>query len=281
MKFLNLNLFYSALFAWTMAAQTSTVKVSPDCLFTGTVSGSGVTVVAANGNGDNRSIGCSSWVVVWEVTGGGSPTVTIQSAVTVGGSPVSWVTFAGTVLVGANPSTATVGTVALSGFVPWVRVQLANGGTLSVRMFGYRNTASGSGGGGGGNVTVNNFPNPQNTAPNVAYGLPACSLAPSRQSVSISGTGALQIVGSSGTTSIKLCKVQLAANTATTIQFLQGTGVNCGTGTGAIFGGAGLPNVTNVALDYDGGMILSAGQAFCISSTVAAAISGVVTYVQN
>lgn len=274
MKFLNLNRFCSLLLAVASCAiaQTSNVKVTPDCLFTGSVSGSGSSSVTAGGNGDNRSLGCNFWVVVWEVTGGGSPTVTVQSATTASGVPVSWGTFAGTVTTGANPSTDAVGTTVLTGYVPWIRTTLASGGTMTVRMFGYRypgSSAGGGGGGGGGSVTVTN----------IGYGLPACSLSPSRAVVSIAGTGSTIVIPPSGSTVIKLCKVQILGNAATTLQFFQGTGVGCATGTGPLTGA--MPNVTGVVFDYDGGMILAAGQAFCVSSSVAAALGGVVTYVQN
>lgn len=265
----------------SLSAQ-SLVRLQPDCVLSFTISANG-----SSSNFDNRFSMCDNWSVDWE-TYGGSPaaTITFQGARSnaAGTAPGTYGTFSGTTISGSNPSTSLASSYQATGFQPWVRLNVS-GLTGSVRgqIIGCRLPCSltSGGGGGGGSVTVTNFPDPQNTNPNVAYGLPACSSNPSRQAISITGTGALQIIAASGSLSIKLCKVQLAANAATTVQFSQGTGTNCGTGTANIFGGSGLPNITNVALDYDGGMILSAGQAFCISSSVASAISGVVTYVQN
>lgn len=277
MKTLLLLLLASPLFAQSL------VRLQPDCVLSFTIQANG-----SSSNFDNRFSMCDNWSVDWE-TYGGSPaaTVTFQGARSnsTGTTPGTYGTFSGTTISGSNPSTSLASSYQATGFQPWVRLTVSGlSGSVRGQIIGCRlpcSLTSGGGGGGGGNVVVTNFPDPQNTSPNVAYGLPACSSNPSRQAISITGTGALQIIAASGSLSIKLCKVQLAANAATTIQFSQGTGTNCGTGTANIFGGSGLPNITNVALDYDGGMILSASQAFCISSSVASAISGVVTYVQN
>lgn len=273
---LGFGLFLLILTTLRLQAQNTNVQINPQCVLSFQLS--------ANGNSssfDNRYWGCDNWAVSWE-TFGASPasSLTFQQAPSnaAGASAGTFTTFSGTPLTGANPSTATLGSVTIQGYSPWVRVNVAGlSGTARGMILGCRlpcSLSSGSGGGGSSSVTVTNFPN-------IGYGLPACTSAPSRATISIAGTGSTEIIAASGSTSIKICKIQLAGNAATTLQFSQGTGTNCGTGTSNIFGGSGLPNVTNVAFDYDGGMILSASQAFCVSSSVASAISGVVTYVQN
>lgn len=275
MKCLSLKVFCSTLLvAAAVVAQTTTVRVSPDCLFTGTVTGSGSTVVTANGNGDNRSIGCSSWVVVWEITGGGSPTTTVQSAVTSGGLPVSWQTFAGTVLVGSNPSTATVGTVALIGYVPWIRVTVANGGTLNVRMFGYRNSSGGGGGGGGGSVSVSNFPNPQNVlVTNVCEGTSVTSLP-----VTFTALNGAQILRAAALNQrIYVCGFQAAWDNAADVKLIQGSGVGCATGSGDLTGF--FKNLVNASI---AGVLQTAQTSgLCLVSSGSITGGGVLRYVQQ
>jgi hypothetical protein len=259
-----------------LATGQTTVQINPQCVLSFSI--------AANGNSssfNNTNWGCNNWAISYEIYGATpAGTVTFQQAPSnsAGTAAGTFTTFSGTPLTGSNPSTATLSSITIQGYAPWVRVN-ASGltGTLRGMILGCRlpcSLSSGSGGGGSSSVTVTNFPN-------IGYGLPACTSTPSRAVISLTGTGLSQVIAASGSTSIKICKIQLAGNAATTLQFSQGTGSNCATGTSNIFGGSGLPNVTNVAFDYDGGMILDASQAFCISSSVAAAISGVVTYVQN
>lgn len=238
--------------------QTTNTKVTPDCLFTGSVSTSGNSTVTANGNGDNRSVGCNFWVVVWEITGGGSPTVTVQSAITSSGQPTSWGAFNGTVVSGSNPSTDTVGTVVLSGYVPWIRVNLASGGTLSVRMFGYRypgSSAGGGGGGGGGGTT--------------------CNL---QSVVSATASGNTQIVAASTGQTVKICHLSVGLETPVNVRLVRGTGANCATSTVALTGF--YYGVAGLAFDRDPNPITAGttGAAVCLGLSSASNVGGLVIY---
>lgn len=244
--------------------QTSAVKYTPDCLFTATIDTAGTSTVAANGNGDNRSIGCNLWVAVWEVGGGGSPVVTIQSASTNGSSPGAWSTFGGSVSSGANPTTGAVGTIVLVGFQPWVRFRLQSGaGVLTGRLLGYRNPGGGSGG----------------SSSSTGYGLPACFTAPQRAVVSVTGTGNTQIVGATAGQKINVCKLLFAGDVGSGLRLVEGTGTNCGTGTANISGV--FANTTGFSFDFDGALQTQTGNALCLASSVASAIGGLIIYVKD
>jgi hypothetical protein len=272
MKCLNLILFCSLFCSAAALAQSSAVRITPDCLFTGSLSAPGSTVVSLNGNGDNRSTGCSSWVVTWEIVGPSLNTVTIQSAVTTGGAPSGWGNFAGTVVSGANPSVAvTVGTVQLAGFVPWLRVTFAGGGSLSVRMFGWRDPVGG--GSGGGAVTVSNFPNPQNVLV-----VNDCAGTVSQVAVSFAAlVGAQTVVAAALGSRVTICGLQLAWDNSINFKLIQGSGVACGTGTGDLTGL--FQNIVN--LSTGSGVRTAISSGLCIFTSAAATGGGVLTYVQN
>lgn len=168
----------------TASAQTG-VPPPPDCVkfFAFTADGSGSQTQAVF---DNRSVGCTTWTVVYQATGTGSITgLTFQSA---GGAATagSYGTYAGTVLTGsANPMTSSTGQVAYFAnetvATPWLRVSLAEGsfvGVLNGVYYGYRTgyqgdaTSGGGGGGGGGGCS--------SMTPCVVIGPDAVGVAPTQ-----------------------------------------------------------------------------------------------------
>lgn len=245
-----------------VALQAQTTKILPDCAFSVAISGAG-----ASATGANTSTGCSVWLVSWEGPAGGGYSVTVQSAPTgSGGGAGTWATYAGSVSSGSNPSTDRFGTVALFGYVPFIRVSWNGSGTLSGRIFGWKDPgAIGSSGG--------------SSSSSTGYGLPACTNAPLRLAISVTGTGATEVIPATSGQIIRICKIQFAGDTATGLRFVQGGGTNCGTGTTNVSGV--FANTTALAFDYDGSLILSSGNAFCLSSSVASAIGGLVTYVKE
>ena len=135
---------------------------------------------------DNRTTGCDTWTIVYQVDGYSAVSLTVQSATGVN-SPAAFTTFAGTVGSGINPNTSTTGAeTRLQGFVSWIRVDLA--GTISGaqiltgQLYGYKSGYPGGGvsGGSGCPGTVG--------TPCVVTGPAAVGAAPAGAPVSIGTT---------------------------------------------------------------------------------------------
>jgi hypothetical protein len=93
----------------------------PNCKIIFQFTGSG----QVSSNGDNRTLGCTYWVITYTVSGFSAFSMTFQSTTGTTG-PGSWVSYTGTV-TGTNPMTATpTGTLIGTGFVPWYRVNLTS-----------------------------------------------------------------------------------------------------------------------------------------------------------
>lgn len=114
---------------FSVRAQQPVVKL-PNCAIN-------FSFTAANSNSqfDNRQSGCTSWTVTYSATGFSALSFVFQSAPDNNGAPGTWVTFAGTVVTGSNPSTATTQAgLVVSGYYPWVRARLSTvTGTGSVK----------------------------------------------------------------------------------------------------------------------------------------------------
>lgn len=202
--------------------QTST-KMLPDCEWYFQVTG---TAAFPNGSGaaagwDNRTIGCNFFVVVAEnVPGTGTPTLTFQAAVTVGGVPTSWGTFSGT----NNPSTDQVSTIVASGYQPWLRVLCSSCNTVTGRVFGWKRPEVS--GGAAVNVNVGNFPAIQAVVQTAA--------CPFSSNTNVTNSGNTLIVPVSGSLKAVLCQLTILTTSPVNWKLTQGTGGTCGTGTGDI-----------------------------------------------
>lgn len=141
-----------------LAQPASQQPVPPDCVrfFAFTADGAGT---QSSGALDNRSVGCTSWVVWYQATGAGAIT-NLEFQAAPGASVVgAFVAYPGTVDTGINPNTSSTGAVSYfhnaAVVTPWVRVLLTEGtyvGPLNGVFYGWRNRGqdSGAGPGGGG-----------------------------------------------------------------------------------------------------------------------------------
>lgn len=93
-------------------------------------------------------------------------------------------------------------------------------------------------------------------------------------------SGSLQVVALSASKIIRICSIALSSDTATNITLQNGTGANCGTGTTSLSGA--FQNVLSLVIPFgaDSALRVPVSNAFCINSSVAATIGGVVTYAQ-
>lgn len=93
----------------------------------------------------------------------------------------------------------------------------------------------------------------------------------------VAASGTLQIVGLTASQIIRVCHVSLASDTTTNITLIHGTGTNCATPTN--FTGA-YNGIKTLALDFgpEAALRTLASEEFCISSSAAATIGGVVSY---
>ncbi len=91
---------------------------------------------------NNRTRGCANWGITYTSSGFTALTLALQSAPDSSGVPGAWVTFAGTLLSGSNPSTTiTQASASLSGYFPWLRANLSGltgAGTVTGIFYGYR-----------------------------------------------------------------------------------------------------------------------------------------------
>ena len=103
---------------------------------------------------DNRFTGCVNWILTYASRGFSALSIVVQSAPDAGGTPGTWVTFAGTIKSGINPNTNTAeratffGTADPTDFQPWVRVNLSTvtgTGMVTGTLLGF-NTTTGPGG---------------------------------------------------------------------------------------------------------------------------------------
>jgi hypothetical protein len=164
-------LFAVTLLGIPLFAQT---KIAPDCVIN-------FTFTAATQHTDNtltcgaqltNNTGIVDWTIVYTSTGFSAVSLVVQSAPDSGGTPGTWVTFAGTVCSsvncpgssGINPNTATTSAFTrLEGYFPWNRVLLASAtgtGQITGKLYGCLQpgcSSSSASAGGGGTVTSVSF----------------------------------------------------------------------------------------------------------------------------
>lgn len=143
MKRLGLILFFLLGLAGFAQAQ-----VQPDCFIqvSATTTGRlGGPPGAPTSGYDNRLRGCTSWTMNVTSTGFSVTSVLFSSAPDSSGAAGTWVSFAGTVVSGSNPSTTTTSsTTTFTGFYPWISVNpttLTGTGTVTISIAGSRASA--------------------------------------------------------------------------------------------------------------------------------------------
>ena len=90
-------------------------------------------------------------------------------------------------------------------------------------------------------------------------------------------SGSVQIVALTASQIVYVCSIVLSSDTVTNITLNYGTGSACGTGTTALSGA--FNSVLALSMSFpDGSLRTAASNAFCVNSSVAATIGGVMTY---
>jgi hypothetical protein len=149
MKTLFLLLTLLAFTDWVALAQPTTQAIpQPDCIILFHFTAVNQTApTSPNAGLNNLTTGCTVWTVSAAVSGFTSGTVALQSAPNVSGAPGTWVTFAGSIMLSPAPHnvnpivTSTQDFVWMSGYNPWVRVQLTavlGSGRVDGAAYGWR-----------------------------------------------------------------------------------------------------------------------------------------------
>lgn len=245
MKSLLLFLPFAALLA---QAPSQSVKAAPDCVLGFTFSTS-----LTSGSLDNRYKACNTWTVSYLSNGWSTVDLTVQSAPDSSGSPGSWVSFAGTIVSGVNPtSSPTYGSAAFTGFVPWVRVTASVtglSGTVTGVLLGWASR-----------------PSPVLTSTGCV----------NQAAITLTGSGDTEIIAAVAGRAVRVCELYLAAASAEDVKLTQGTGTNCGTGTADITGL--FRQITTLALPSPNGIRGGSGKAICINQSGAVNSGGLVIY---
>ncbi len=242
---------------------------------------------------DNRSKMCSEWTVTYNPAGFTGLSIQLETANNnaAGTSPGTFALSTGTVLEGANPSTAvncqtTNGCqFIINGYAPWVRLNLTSltgTGTLTALAFGTTapspvTTISP----GGATPCPGTIGTPCLTA-----GLDSAGAVTPFQICTLSGTfdtsasGSTLLIAASGSTQIRLCKFNaIDVGTGNTFQLKQGTGGTCAGGTTNLW--MIYTSVLTVAEDFNSPLIAAASNAVCINLTNATRVVGGFEYAQR
>lgn len=128
-----------SLFLASGSAQPTPVLDSPPCVQYFTFTAAGDATVAYK-NYSSQLSGCNKWTLQYTSSGFSAVSVALQSAPDSSGVAGAFVTFAGTLVSGSNPGTATDQSEAtFSGWYPWVRVTLGSAtgsGTVRGKLIG-------------------------------------------------------------------------------------------------------------------------------------------------
>jgi hypothetical protein len=98
-----------------------------------------------------------------------------------------------------------------------------------------------------------------------------------------STSGNVQIIAASGSTQIRICKASFTTAAAVNIQFTQGTGSNCASGTANLSGLYQLPVASGVFEDFMSDrapLVAAASQAVCLNLSTTTRTTGQVWYAQ-
>ncbi len=144
-----MRLFAACLFALAVSA------FGQDCTFTMV----GRTAAGSTNSFDNRTRGCTSWIVAYSSNGFTGVSLTFQQAPDAAGTPGAWATFAGATISGANPQTTlTQNSYQGFGYAPWLRLNLAGlvgAGSVTATVYGWKQPAVSLSGGGSVSANVN------------------------------------------------------------------------------------------------------------------------------
>lgn len=258
--------FLVSAFSLRVSAQNSTL-INPDCLVAFNITAQLGTGPVAGGY-DNRQIGCNSWQLQYQAGGFSAVALAIQSSVDSG----TFGTMPGTAIFGTNPLTSTTTASNLiqtygANFPAFVRVQATTatgtgtirGVLLGWRAAGFAGTTAGGGTGTNGVVVGS-----------------GCTL---QQPINLSASGNTRIINAGGTGTIHICEISFSSTAAENIQFTEGTGTNCGTGTANVSGS--YQSVQSIVLDPQVTAPISTqtpGDDFCINQSAAQVTGGLVIY---
>lgn len=170
---------------------------------------------------DNRTQGCTKWVMTVASYGFSGVSVRLESAQTgASGTAGTWGAFAGTISSGSNPTTTTTQSITIAtGFYPWVSVNiqtLTGSGTLQVLLYGWKESATGTIN--IGDVTLNTAGLAQETGGNLATAATntttlAGAVSSGRLQTNLI-VGQVGIAGGSGVTGATTQRVTLATDVA-------------------------------------------------------------------
>lgn len=271
---------------------------TPDCLKSFQFTATGQTSTTF----DNRQAGCNAWFVVYQSSGFSAISLTLQDApgaVSAG----TFVTFGGTTVTGANPSTNIVGnTSTFTGYYGFMRVILTSStgtGTVTGVMFGYKQTP--------GNVTatisgsvnsvITNTPLPvSNPTPSLFTSLPATSSTTTTPgpsagltmhcdySAGIAGGAAASTVIVAGVASnrIYVCGFSFTSGGVGTVVIAEATtGTACAT---AVANRTGIyPVIAGTPVNFTPGdafamNTVTAGKDLCVITTGTATAQGILSF---
>ena len=240
---------------WPSCLLCQTVVISqtaPDCI----ISMNAITATgqspAATGF-DNRSQGCSYWILQLASSGFSVISINVQSAPDSAGAAGTWATWAGTI-AGTLPVTGlTQTTLQLGGYFPWVRINratLTGTGQVTGTLQGWRNPPS-----------------------------PCLTGTTTSAAFNVNGSGDNQIIAAVAGQTIRICHWDAVPASPIAIGLDSGTGSNCATNNATLT--AAQAAVTAVVFDYQPGIQAPVGAAVCINLGSGVATKGTVIYAQQ
>ena len=273
-----------------IAQTTENVFLQPDCILPFNLVTVGAALPPTSGF-NNRQIGCNIWQIQYAANGFTALTLSLQAAPDNNGMPGTWATMSATAVFGVNPNTSTTGASALlnsfgATFPPWVRVHLDAGtgtGNVIGVAFGFRRAEAIVNGAVAANITqiggVNVPTTDGSSAVSVWNGTTwdksfVCTV---QAPITLAASGNTQIIPA-GVGVLRVCHISFSTTATEDIQFVQGTGTNCATGTANL---SGLyKSVQSMAIDFSPNAALrsSANQAICLNQSAAQTLGGIVVY---
>jgi hypothetical protein len=285
-----------------LRAQNTQVQQSPDCViyFSVPVTPPGTTTTTGLANYGPGSVNggnlCTNWVLGYASEGFSTYDIVVQSApAATYTTPGTWVTYAGTVTAGSNPTSCNTacnpsqGQIVLANNgaigIPWIRVAIGSttgSGALFGILMGWNAGNAGSGGSGGGGsggcpgtVATPCVTGSENSSALAVTDGECDNLAP----ITISSASGLQqiITGSAGK-SVYLCHLSISNATAVTVQVESGAGSNCAGATTAMSGA--FQNVATMAFDFTSRTMppATSGQNVCLNFGGTTTAGGWATY---
>ena len=258
-------LVYVSVVGWLSLPAAGQQPPAADCTISFNISAQGGQG-PSSGFFDNRQTGCNFWQAAYGDTTFSVVTLAVQSSA----DGFTFATMGGTVIFGVNPlisTTAASNLINASGtnFPAFVRIfatTATGSGTLRGVLLGYRTSGSV-----GATAAL-----PAGSAAAQA----ACTL---QAAITLSGSGNTRIINAAGTGTVRICHISFSSTAAEDIQFTEGTGTNCGTGTANI---SGLyKSVQSMALDFQTGAPMTTqtlGDDVCLNQSAAQATGGIVIY---